>query len=153
MAYYDALTAAWNSATQPPAGVTGQPLQAGDSTATKIGKINGWAVGNAQKALVPPSDILNCVVPADLSALTDHQLNLINIYMQGTSIDVSSGSNIRAAFQTLFAGKTTTLQNFQNLVSPFDSAAFTWCQVHGYPFVSLTLGNLSVSDANNAGLV
>lgn len=153
MAYYDALVAAWNSATQPPPGVTGQALQAGDTTATKVGKVNGWSVANQQKALVPPSDVLNCILPADLNALTANQLTIINIYMQGTSIDVSSGSNIRAAFQTLFAGKTTTLQNFQNLVAPFDSAAFTWCQAHGYPFVSVTLGNLSVSDANNAGLV
>ena len=40
MAYYDALIAAWNSATQPPAGVTGAPLQAGDTTQGKIDKIN-----------------------------------------------------------------------------------------------------------------
>lgn len=43
MAYYTALIAAWNGATQPPAGVTGTALT-GLSTAAKIAAINGWTV-------------------------------------------------------------------------------------------------------------
>lgn len=43
MAYYDALIAAWNGATQPPAGVTGAALT-GLTTAQKLAAVNGWTV-------------------------------------------------------------------------------------------------------------
>lgn len=153
MAYYDALIAAWHSATQPPAGVTGQGLQAGDTTAQKITKVNGWTVANQQKAIVTGSQILNCCVPADIVALTSAQVQIMTMYMLDQQIDASSGSLIRQALQSLFAGKTTTLNNLSALFAPFDNATWTWCQGNSYPFVSLTLGNLSVVDANNAGLV
>jgi hypothetical protein len=44
MAFYDALIAAWNNATQPPAGVTGTGLTAQMTTAQKLDAINGWTV-------------------------------------------------------------------------------------------------------------
>lgn len=43
MAYYTNLIAAWNSATQPPAGVAGTALT-GLSTAAKLAAVNGWTV-------------------------------------------------------------------------------------------------------------
>lgn len=153
MAYYDALIAAWNSATQPPAGVTGSGLQAGDTTSQKIAKINGWTVANAQKALVTGSQILNCCVPADINALTSAQVQIMTMYMLDQTIDVSSGSLIRSALNSLFATHTTTLNNLAALYAQYDNVTWTWCQANGYPFVNSTLGNLSVSDAHNAGLV
>lgn len=153
MAYYDALISAWNSATQPPAGVTGSGLTAGDTTSQKVAKVNGWTVANQQKAIVTGSQILNACVPADINALTSAQVQIMTMYMLDQSIDASAGSLIRQALQSLFAGHTTTLNNLAALFAPFDNATWTWCQAHGYPFISLTAGNLSVSDANNAGLV
>lgn len=44
MAYYDALVAAWNSTTQPPANVTGTGLSSSMTTAQKLAALNGWAV-------------------------------------------------------------------------------------------------------------
>jgi hypothetical protein len=43
MDYYDPLRTAWNGATLP-AGVTGETFVAGDTTAQKLAKINGWTV-------------------------------------------------------------------------------------------------------------
>ena len=44
MGDYGALIAAWNSATQPPTGVTGTALTSGMTTAQKLAAVNGWTV-------------------------------------------------------------------------------------------------------------
>jgi hypothetical protein len=44
MAYYTALIAAWNGATQPPTGVTGTALISSMTTAQKLAAVNNWAV-------------------------------------------------------------------------------------------------------------
>jgi hypothetical protein len=52
----------------------------------------------------------------------------------------------------LFGGKTQTIQRLAAMVAPFDNATKTWCEANNYPFIDIKMGNLSVSDAHNAGL-
>jgi hypothetical protein len=147
MAYYDALIAAWNGATQPPAGVTGTALT-GLTTAQKIAAVNAWTVaGSVTKALLAPSDILNAVVPADLASLTQLQVLQLSMLLSGALVDASQGTSIRAGVQNIFAGKTQTLANLGALVAPFDSPKAPWWQANGY------LSPFHIDDATNAGLV
>ena len=69
------LQSAWNSVTQPPAGVTGTGLTDGMTTAQKLTAINGWTVtGTVPTSFyVTGSQILNCINYAELKALTDIQ--------------------------------------------------------------------------------
>jgi hypothetical protein len=152
MAYYDALVAAWNSATQPPAGVSGTALT-GLSTANKLIAVNAWTVkGSPTKALLAPSAILNAIAFADLAALTQLQVSQLTLLLAGTSIDASVGTSIRAGIQALFAGKTTTLANLAALVAPFDSGpTLSWCQANGYPNAQNGGGGITPTDLVNAG--
>jgi hypothetical protein len=145
MAYYTALINAWNSVTQPPAGVTGTGLT-GLSTANKLIAINVWTVvGTPVKAILSPSQILNAIVFADLAALTQLQVSQLTLLLAGTAIDASPGTSIRLGIQALFAGKTATLANLGALVAPFDSPSVPWWQANGYS------GPINGNDLGNAG--
>lgn len=114
MAYYDALIAKW--ATLSPG-----------TTAQKLAAINALTVaGPAQRALLSPSSILNAIVFADLVALTQLQITQLTLLLQGSEIDASPGTSIRAGIQALFSGKTTTLAQLGALVAPFDSPTIPW---------------------------
>lgn len=152
MAYYDALKTAWNSATQPPTGVTGTALT-GLTTAQKVAAVNGWTVANPQTANISVSKIIAAIVPADFLALTALQLQELQFLLQSNDfVYAPPGGTVRSVFSSVFSGKTTTLNNLSALVAPFDNATQSWCAANGYP-TSGSAGNLSVSDANNAGLV
>jgi hypothetical protein len=152
MAYYTALIAAWNSATQPPVGVTGTALT-GLTTANKIIAVNGWTVSNPQPANVRVTDIIAAIVPADFLALTALQLQQLQFLLQSAQIVFAPPSGtVRSVFSSIFTGKTTTLNNLSALVAPFDTATQSWCAANGYP-TNGSVGNLSLPDANNAGLV
>ena len=133
MAYYTNLINAWNSATQPPTGVTGTALT-GLTTANKLIAVNGWTViGSPLKAILSPSTIINAIVPADLAALTNTQVSFLTLVLQGSSVDASVGTTVRAAIQTIFSGKTTTLSQLGALVAPFDNPPVSWWSANGYP--------------------
>lgn len=146
MAFYDALTAAWNGATQPPAGVTGTGLTAQMTTQQKLDAINAWTVVSAKKALLSPSAILNAIVAADLAALTSAQVSFLTLVLQGSTVDASAGTTVRAAIQTIFSGKTVTLSQLAALVAPYDNNKVSWTSANGYAV-------LTPVDAANAGLV
>lgn len=79
MSYYTALIAAWNGATQLPAGVSGTPLTAQMTTAQKILAVNGWIITGAipTSFFVTGSQLENCVNYAEFKALTaQQQVNL-----------------------------------------------------------------------------
>lgn len=142
---YTNLINAWNSVTQPPTGVTGTGLT-GLTTANKLVAINGWTVpASAQKAVLTPSAIINAIVPADLAALTTAQVTLLSLCLQGSTVDASVGTTVRAAIQAIFAGKTTTLNQLGALVAPFDSPTQLWWVANGYT------GAISPSDLTAAG--
>ena len=152
MAYYDALIAAWNGTTQPPTGVTGSPLLSTDTTAQKVNKVNRWVVTSPIPALFVPHKILNAIVDVDLAALTPDQVGQFSLLLSGSEADLSPGTPLRSTIQGLFAGKTQTIQQLRDLVSPYDNATMTWCQQNSYPFNSISAGGLTVEDAKNAGL-
>lgn len=79
MTDYTALIAAWNSATQPPVGVTGTGLT-GLTTAQKLVAIDGWTVtGSVPTAFFATgAALLNCINYAEFKALTaTQQANLL----------------------------------------------------------------------------
>ena len=154
MAYYDALIAAWNSATQPPSGVTGSGLLAGDTTAQKVAKINGWTVGTPIKVRIDATDVYNAIVLTEYNALpAASQSAIVNLLSMG-SLDASPGTTVRSRFISFFPSGTQTFTNLSSLVAPFDNDKTDWCLFNGYPsHGKLGPGNLSVNDASNAGLV
>jgi hypothetical protein len=153
MAYYTALINAWNSATQPPAGVTGTALT-GLTTAQKLIAVNAWTVaGPAQKAIISVNAIINAVTSTDLLALTVTQLQVMTLLLAGGgSVDASPGTTVRAVFQSIFASKTTTLANLTALVAPFDNPMIPWWQATvaqgGGGLSSLVNGNDLVAAGN-----
>jgi hypothetical protein len=80
MAYYIALTAAWNNVTQPPPGVTGTALTGGMTTQQKINAVNGWTiVGSIPTSFfITGSQLLNCINFTEFNNLTAaQQANLL----------------------------------------------------------------------------
>lgn len=122
MAYYDAMIAKWGT------------LSPG-TTAAKLSQLNAaTAAATPQRAILSPSSILNAVVFADLAALTQLGVTQLTLLLQGSLVDASAGTSIRAGIQQLFAGKTQTLNNLGALVAPFDTPAVVpWWQANGYP--------------------
>ena len=135
MAYYDALIARWAT------------LNPG-TTQQKLAQINAQVVasGPAQKLLVPPSDIINAIAPADFAALTDLDIQRLTLLLQGQVVDASQGTLIRAALANIFTGKATTLANFAALQAKYDTPSIPWWQANGYS------SPISKDDASAAGL-
>ena len=146
MAYYDALAAVW--AAGRPSNATGTPFSAGMDAAGKLAAVNSWQVPKDEPdpALLEPSAILNAIVPADLAALTQIQVLFLSMLLSGARVDASQGTTIRTAVQTIFAGKTQTLQNLGALVAPFDNPREPWWQANGYS------SPISETDIEAAGL-
>jgi len=156
MAYYDALIAAWNSATQPPTGVTGQGLLAGDTTAQKCTKINGWKMaGPALGPTVPAWQIYDQIVLTEYDALIAANQTIVNNILAMGNINCSAGSNARRRLFSagFFPTGTTSNTNLLTLFNSNYAPSQDWCFLNGYPtHGSSGPGNISVSDANNAGL-
>lgn len=154
MAYYHKLIAAWNDATQPPAGVTGTALAVGMTTQKKIDAVNSWTVQVAAPSIVwvPGNELRNAVVPADLAALTADQVAMLTFAWGTDPIDATVGSLAYVAATTLFAGKSTTLSQLGAVQAKYAaSPTLNWCAANGYP-VNGNNGNLSLPDCANAGL-
>lgn len=86
MAYYTAFVTAWNSATQPPAGVTGTALTGGMTTAQKLAAVNAWTVTGSIPTTMYASgaDVANCINWTEFAALTDSQRqNLMSLCATG----------------------------------------------------------------------
>lgn len=150
MAYYDALIAAWNSATQPPTGYSGTPITGGMTTAQKLAAVNSWT----QTGSVPTSfnvtgaQLLNCINWTEFAALTAaQQSNLLALCanpgpLLGGSSNVSLITDgMFLAYFTNHSGATITA-----LTALAKGVAVPWSQVNGY---STPISN---SDVTNAGL-
>lgn len=119
MAYYDSMKAKWATL----AGTTEQKLAA----------LNALLVtGAAVPAIVSPSQLLNTIVFADLSALTQLQISQLTLLLSGASIDASPGTTIRLGIQALFAGKTATLNALATLAAKYDSPQIPFYLSDGY---------------------
>lgn len=149
MQNYSALTAAWNAGGVP-TGATGTTLTAGMTTAQKIAAVNSWTLPSAQKAIVPVYAIINAILPADFLALSALQLQQITLLFGGNQqVDASPGTTIRAVFQSIFSGKSTTLNNLGALVAPFDNATRAWVTA---PTGGNLVGVVTQTDCDAAGL-
>lgn len=121
MAYWDVFVTKWGT------------LNPG-TTAQKLAQLNAITVAAAQPAIVDVNKIKNAIVAADFTSLTQLQVSQMSFLLTGNSVvDASPGTMIRAVFQSIFAGKATTLANLSALVSPFDNATIPWTQANGYP--------------------
>jgi hypothetical protein len=156
VAYYDALIAAWNSVTQPPTGVTGQGLLAGDTTAQKCTKINGWTMVGPVPAVVLISawQLYDNIVVTEYDALTAPNQTIVNNILAMGNVNCASGSNARRRLLAVFPSGTTTNTDLTSLFASYYAPQQDWCFVNHYPTHGPSgPGNISVSDANNAGLV
>lgn len=117
MAYYDALIAKWATLTP-------------GTTAQKLVQINALTVltGVPVKAVLTPSQILNACVAADIASLTTAQVTLLTLLLQGSTVDASIGTTVRAGVVAVFSGKATTLAQLGALVVPFDTPTMPWWQ-------------------------
>lgn len=131
--YYDALIAEWANHS--------------GTTQQKIDQINAKTIAVAGKAIVPPSDIINCITATDLAALTTAQVNSMSMILSGAEVDASIGTTIRAALQAIFAGKATTLANLGALAAKYDTVQVSWLVANGYK------EQISTNDTTAAGLV
>lgn len=115
MAYYDALVTKWGTLS--------------GTTASKLSQINATTVTlGAKTAILTPSSILNAIVAADLVGLSAANVTLLTLLLQGQTVDASTGTAVRSVIQTMFAGKTTTLNQLGALVAPYDSPTVPWWQ-------------------------
>lgn len=115
----------------------------GTAAATSLNTTNRPAP--VQRVKLAPSAILNAIVPADLAALTQLQTLQLSLFLAGSEVDASIGTTVRLAIQTLFAGKTTTLNQLGALVAPFDTPPqISRASEIGWP------GGVSAADVNGA---
>jgi N-methylhydantoinase B/oxoprolinase/acetone carboxylase alpha subunit len=150
MAYYDALKAAWN-AQGIPAGASGTAITGAMTTAQKIAAVNSWTLPSAQRAVLSVNAIINAIVPADFIALSQLQLSQMTLLLGGNqSVDASPGTTIRAVFQSIFAGKGTTLGQLGALVAPYDNATVQWVTAAGGGALHQLI---TQTDCDAAGLV
>jgi len=156
MAYYDNLKIAWNSATQPPTGVTGSGLLPTDTTDQKLAKVNAWTVtGQVPTTFYPTgNEILNCINYPEFKALTPTQQANILAMLQTPGPLLGGSANqafiIDGMIIDYFPIGGPTLTALQALAK---AVTITWCQNNFYPYFDTTHGNLSRADTDAAGLV
>lgn len=145
MAYYTNLINAWDSATQPPSGVTGTGLTAQMTTAQKVTALNGWTITGSIPTTMQTTGlaVLQCIAIADFNALTAAQQQTVLQICAMPQLIGGSASLIGQLLGTLFAGKTTTLNAFITLAQ---ATVQPWWQANGYP------APIDINDALAAGL-
>lgn len=134
MAYYDAMIAAWNSSTQPPAGATGTPITSGMTKQQKLDAMNGWTVvGAAIRMVIPTYEIYNVTDVNEFSALSAaNQQNMRDILAMG-NVDLSPNKPARTRMLALFGAGTATRTAMAAMAVPYDSPKIPWWQSVGYP--------------------
>jgi hypothetical protein len=117
LAYYDALIAAWNNATQPPPGVTGTGLNGSMTTAQKLATVNAWTIVGTIPAVlnVTGAQVLNCINWAEFNALTATQqanilalCNIPGLLLGGSSNTAFMLDGMLLAYFTNHSGPTIT---------------------------------------------
>jgi len=156
MAYYDALIAAWNGATQPPSGATGTPITGGMTTTQKIAAVNSWNVTGAipTNFFTSGAEVLNCINYAEFKALTAaQQTNLLAMLsIPGPLLGGSANTSIitLGMILDLFTAVGPTRIALAALAK---AVTLTWCKTNGYPDAQKGGGGITQIDATAAGLV
>jgi hypothetical protein len=134
---YTALIAAWNSATQPPAGVTGTALT-GLTTAQKLAAVLAWTTtGAAIPMVIPTYKIYNVIDTTEFSALTTTNQQLVRDILGMGTVDASPGTSIRTRMLAIFAAGTATRTALTALAVPFDTPTVKWADKNGYSAITL----------------
>ena len=153
--YYDALIAAWNNSAQPPPGVTGTGLVAGDSTDAKIVKVNGWTIVGQIPAsfFVTADQLANCVAYAEFKVLTAvQQSNLLNLFnISGPLLGGSANTSLLVVGMIIdyFPSNSTTISNLTKLAK---AAIQPWWQAPVANNGGGLAGPVSLADTQAAGL-
>lgn len=151
-ANYTTLIAVWNTTTLP-SGVTGTALAAADTAAQKITKLNLWTVvGPAVKMLVPSYIVIGAIVESEYAALTTAQQNYLELLLSCVTIDVSAGTNTRAALTSIFGAATTTRANFAAIAATFDTTTIPWWEATVAQGGAGLASPISQADVTAAGL-
>jgi hypothetical protein len=148
MAYYTALIAAWDSATQPPAGVTGAGLT-GLSTAAKLAAVNAWTfTGSSPTAFgITGVQIANCINWAEFNALTaQQQSNVLALCNQPGSYIGGSAETAHLVDGMIIAYFPSGGPTMTALTALAEGIVQPWWQYAGYP------GLFDLQDVTNAGL-
>lgn len=142
---YGILIAAWNSAQQPPAGVTGQALT-GLTTTQKLAAVLAWTTtGAAIPLVIPTYRIYNVIDPAEFSALTAANQQLVRDILAMGTVDASPGTSIRTRMLALFGAGTATRAALTAIAAPFDAPTVNWAAKNGY-------AGITMNDVAAAGL-
>jgi hypothetical protein len=136
VAYYTALINAWNSATQPPTGVTGTGLT-GLTTANKLIAINGWTITGVVPTsfYVTGNQLLNCINWSEFAALTaTQQANLLALCQV-------PGQLLGGSANTAFIVDGMFLSCFTNLSGPTITALTALAQGTVTPWWQASVAN------------
>lgn len=114
------------------------PTYNGMTDAQIIAAVNAKTVAAQQPAILNVPDIINAIVPADFTALTQIQLSQMMLLLGGSgTVNASPGTTIHSVFQTIFTGKTATLNALAALVAPYNNATASWAAtLVGIPVIS-----------------
>lgn len=100
------------------------------ATDEKLATINSLMVTTPPiKAIVTPSQIINCVDYKTFSSLKPSEQNTLALLLSGNTVDVSIGTTTRQALQTMFLSSKITTENLSALFAPFDNPQAFWWQV------------------------
>jgi hypothetical protein len=149
MAYYSALIAAWNGATQPPTGVTGTPLTGSMTTAQKLAAVNGWTVtGSVPTTIyVTGVQVANCINWAELAALTDAQRKDVLLLCLQDGLLLSGSAQLTHLLPgMLLAYFSVSGPTITALTALAAATPQPWWQYAGYP------GPFNTNDTSLAGL-
>jgi hypothetical protein len=94
------------------------------------------------------------IVISEYTALSAANQTIVNNLLSMGVLDGSPNTNVRTRIVQIFPSGTQTFTNLSNLAKTYDSPTQDWCFTNSYPTHGVDgPGNISVSDANNAGLV
>lgn len=141
---YSALQTAWNSGTQPPAGITGTALT-GMTTANKLAAVLAWTTtGAAIQMIVPTYKIYNLIDLTEFTALSTANQQLVRDILGMGTVDGSAGTSVRSRLVAIFpSGITRTALNA--LAATYDSPTVNWAVKNGY-------AGITMNDVAAAGL-
>jgi hypothetical protein len=154
VSYYTQLISAWNSVTQPPAGVTGTGLTGGMTTVQKIAAVNGWTITGAipSSTLFSGPQLLNCISWSEFNALLPaQQQNIMFLCAAGAAGGLLGGSANTSLLPVgmiiaYFPLAGVTITNLTALAKGFTQP---WWQA---PTGGNLNGPVSLSDTTAAGL-
>lgn len=155
MAYYTALINAWNSVTQPPAGVTGTPLTGGMTTAQKITAVNGWTITGAipTTIFVNGDQLANCVNWAEFAVLTaQQQQNLLGLFAIPGQLLGGSASTSFLPVGMILSSFTVTGPTIASLTALAKATITPWWQAPVANSGGGLSGPVSQADCTAAGL-